>query len=260
MDTKETGLYYILIISSGIISGILLYAFITAVMQQAKNRWVHFQEIESEINSLEQERTRIAADLHDDLGPVLSAAIMKLAALKHLQAGDAQLVNSSISNIETITGRIRAIAAGLMPSVLANKGLVVAVGYFIQNLNLNSKVHITLDADDLPPLNHAVNIHLYRILQEIIHNSCKHGNAARLRINIQYRKGSIILATVDDGAGFDYDEVLRQKKGYGLLNIQNRVQFMNGNFHIKTSNGTRYYIEIPLPGLSEKMQPVNKTS
>jgi signal transduction histidine kinase len=246
MDPKETGLYHILIITSVVVCCILLYAFITAILQQARYRWAHHREIESEINALEAERKRIAADLHDDLGPVLSSAIMKLDAIKYLGAEDALLVNSSISYLEKITGRVRSIAANLMPSVLTDKGLVTAIEYFIQNLNLDNIIRITLQADELPPLGQAVKVHLYRILQEIIHNSCKHGHVTKLRISIRCSDHKIILATIDDGTGFDLEEVSRQKKGYGLLNIQNRVQLLNGNLHIEAKKGTRYYIEIPM--------------
>jgi signal transduction histidine kinase len=169
---------------------------------------------------------------------------MKLASVKNLDPGDTVLVNSSIRNLENITGRIRAIATGLMPSVLADRELVQAVQYFIDSID--SKVKITLQAEELPAVSQAAKVHIYRILQEIIHNSCKHGNVTRLRIHFRHRKNLLVIATVDNGCGFDYDNILKAKKGHGLLNIQNRVQILNGDIHIDTGGGTRYFIEIPL--------------
>lgn len=245
MDSQETELYKLLIIAALVISSILVYSFMAALRQQARYRKVHNREIGSEINALENERKRIAADLHDDLGPVLSAAKMKLSGIVGINTQNEELVDKSIQYIEVISGRLRAIAAGLLPAVLLDKGLVVAVQQYIRNLGMDGRLSIMLHAGTLPPLQQDLSIHLYRILQEIIHNTCKHGNASRLQIIIVFSQNHIILSTADDGAGFDFAEMIRQKKGHGLLNIRNRVQLLDGNFNVKTNSGTRYYIEIP---------------
>jgi len=154
-------------------------------------------------------------------------------------------VNKSIEHIENITGRLRTIASGLMPAVLLDKGPVIAVQQFIRHLQLSNSIRVSLHTADLPRFTQQTNIHLYRIMQEIIHNCCKHAGASRLHIRVYQKGNNIILATADDGTGFDYEDVMRQKKGYGLLNIQNRVQLLNGNCNMQTTGGTRYFIEIP---------------
>lgn len=246
MDTQETELYKLLIITAFVISSILVYSFFAALRQQVRYRQVHNREIGSEINALENERKRIAADLHDDLGPVLSAAKMKLSGISGVDGHNAQLVGKSMEYIENISGRLRSIAAGLLPAVLLDKGLVIALQQYIRNLDISDTLSIKLHAGNLPMLEHEVNIHLYRIMQEIIHNTCKHGNATRLHMEILFYGNKLVLSTADDGTGFNYTEMTRQKKGHGLLNIQNRVQLLDGNLNVQTDKGTCYYIEIPV--------------
>ena len=248
MDTQETSLYQIIILAAVVISSILIYSFLTALRQQANYCKHYNKEIRAGIISLENERKRIAADLHDDLGPVLSAAKMKMSVINATTTADKALLDKSIEYIENMTGKIRIIAGGLMPAVLLDKGPVMATRQFIETLSLNHELEIELHAAPLPALNQHASIHLYRILQEIIHNSIKHAQAKKLLINIYANKKQLIVASADNGKGFNYQKTLQQTNGYGLSNIQSRVQLLNGSIHVQSVTGTQYYIEFPQKG------------
>jgi len=95
------------------------------------------------------------------------------------------------------------------------------------------------------------SIHLYRITQEIIHNSLKHARAKRLVIKMYTKNNEFILAATDDGIGFSSLQKSNQQKGFGLTGIHNRVHLLNGRVNIRSKPGTSYFIQIPLESLRD---------
>ena len=248
MDTQETSLYQLIIIASLVICSILIYAFVTALRQQASYSRYQGKEISSGITVLENERRRIAADLHDDLGPVLSATKMYLSEIQPATPLDAELLDKSVWHINRMNNKIRAIAAGLMPAVLVDKGPVMAAVQFSGSLSLDHGLRIVVEADTLPVLSQEASVHFFRIMQEIMHNTCKHAQASKLLLQVKVNSNSIMLSTADNGTGFDVEKTLRKTDGCGLANIQSRVQLLQGKLNIRSVNGTQYYIEFPLAG------------
>jgi len=236
-------------------AGILLYAFVTAIMQQLRYRAQHHNEVESEILAGENERRWLAADMHDDLGPLLSATKMNLSAIDGKDQSDNTLMNESIQYIDEISDKIRSLARGLMPNVLLDKGLAKAVQQFINNMGNAGNVDIQLKVETIPQLHVNASIHLYRIIQEIIHNCLKHAHANRLIIKIYTRNNNLVLAASDDGIGFKLKNSFKQHSGYGLTGIRNRVHLLNGSFNLRSQPGTSYFIEIPVSNLSDTEKP-----
>ncbi|MEP7238745.1 MAG: ATP-binding protein [Ferruginibacter sp.] len=250
MDTQETGLYNILRITTVITSGILLYALITAVLQQVKYRAEHNREVGSEILARENERRWLAADMHDDLGPLLSAAKMAISAIHKENETDKVLLDQSMEHLDEITGKIRTLARGLMPAILLAKGLAMALQQFIKTVGTTTNMEIELTVLPLPHFTPDATIHLYRIVQEIIHNSIKHARARRLVINIYVHNNQLVLSAADDGIGFSNHKKKLQSGGYGLTGIKNRVHLLNGDFNLRSRSGTAYFIQIPQAGLT----------
>lgn len=249
MHPIEAKLYYIFMMSVIVIGTIIFYSILSLVRMQAKYRRLYNSRIESEVVKLEDERKRIAEDLHDECGPVLTSAVMKLSAVVPKDQQQEILINKALDYIGAITKRIREVATGLMPTVLHDKGAVRALEEFISKINdTGTTLQIILDAEELPPLFPHKSIHIYRILQEIIHNTIRHAGATKLLINIYTTKKNIVIATSDNGAGFNFKEKLKSNQGFGLRNISSRVQLLLGTLNVDDSKkkGTRYYIEIPL--------------
>lgn len=255
MDTQETGLYYILIITSVVTSGVLLYAFITAILQQIHYRVQHNLEVESEILASEKERSWLAADMHDDLGPLLSATKMSLSAIGAKNKADLVLLEESMQQIDVVNAKIRSLARGLMPDILLQKGLQLALQQFIKTLGNAYTLSIELKLQPMPPISDNASIHLYRIIQEIIHNCLKHARANQLVIKVYTKNNELILAAADDGIGFKTFKRTHQPKGFGLTGIQNRVHLLNGRFNLRSHPGTSYFIQIPLDSLREGSSP-----
>ena len=133
MDTPEKEYYNSIIIVVIIVGIVLLYFIITAIRYQRRSLRLHKERIQAEIDTLENERKRIAADLHDELGPLLSAVKLQINNLETTDPGDMQVVEKSSQYIDTIITKLREISNDLMPNTLLRKGLKNAIVEFIDN-------------------------------------------------------------------------------------------------------------------------------
>ena len=165
-------------------------------------------------------------------------------------ASQEALLDKSMDHLDEITGKIRSLAWELMPAILLDKGLAMALQQFIKSQDKPGNPDIELTVLPLPRLTPNATIHLYRIMQEIIHNSIKHAGARRLIINMYVHNNQLILAASDDGTGFKNHKKTQQQKGYGLTGIKNRVHLLNGNFNLRSRSGTGYFIKIPLTAIT----------
>jgi signal transduction histidine kinase len=197
---------------------------------------------------LEKERVRVAADLHDQLGPVLSAAKFKLSSIENLLPDEERKLKDSILYIDNILEQIREISNNLTPNTLKREGLVAAIKEFADQLTANSQLKVFIEQNYLFEFPQRQEIHVFRIVQEIIHNTAKHANATKLIIKIVLEKNKMILASVDNGKGFDYHPIYKKNIGLGLNNIRSRVDILGGEFNIssKIGTGTSYMIVIPM--------------
>lgn len=248
MDPKETATYHAVLIAASVIGTIILYFIISVIRYQRSNRNRFRNKLHAEITLLEKERARIAADLHDELGPLLSAVKFKLDKIDEQPGSNKALAEASMQYIDNILLQVRGIAYGLMPITLIRNGLVPALEEFITQTAQNSSLKIHFRHQNLPPLSPEISIHLYRILQELIHNTVKHAFATRLNISLGSDNKSVIIAAADDGDGFNPANT-GTVPGIGLQSLKNRTELLSGDIHIKSApgKGTSIYIEIPLP-------------
>ena len=248
MDTPEKE-YYDALIAVVIIVGIVIsYFIITAIRYQRRSLRIHKERIRAEIDTLENERKRIAADLHDELGPLLSAVKLQINNLETLDPGDLQIIGKSSQYIDSIITKLREISNDLMPNTLLRKGLKNAIVEFIDNSQDTYKLPVKFICEQDLALAQDKEINLYRIVQEITHNTLKHAKATMLIIKISIQDDRLFLMTADNGVGFDYFSKIRDNSGLGLRNLQSRTEVMGGEFNCVSTpeKGTAYTIEIPL--------------
>jgi signal transduction histidine kinase len=248
MDTQEKDFFKAIIIVTGILAIIISYFLITIIRHQRRNLHLHKAKIMAEITTLENERKRIASDLHDELGPLLSAVKLQITNLETEHPHDLTLIDKSSGHIDDIIRRLREISNNLMPNTLLRKGLRVAIEDSISRIKDVHPLQITLSFPDEIVLSQDKEINLYRIIQEIIHNTIKHAQAKNLRLIFTLEKGRIVLRTDDDGIGFNYELRSKSSSGFGLLNLQSRTEVMGGEFSYSSEKdrGTRYLFEIPV--------------
>ena len=248
MGTSETTIFTAIIMTSVILGAVFLYFFISIVRQQRRNNALYKSKILAEITTLENERKRTAADLHDELGPILSAVKFQINSFELKDKDDEENLVKANKNIDTIISRMRGIANDLMPNTLLRKGLVPAMESSIEAMNQANRLGIEFSAVPLPDLPENTAINLYRILQEVIHNTIKHARASKLKIELKSMNGQLIILTEDNGIGFDYSGKSKQASGLGLRNLLSRTEILGGSMYVdsKPDKGTRFTFEIPL--------------
>lgn len=135
MDAHQTTIFTAILLTSLIIGGILLFFIISLVRQQRRNNELYKAKILAEITTLENERTRVANDLHDELGPLLSAIKFKLSSIETHLPEDEIVMQETSEHIVDIIRRMREISNDLMPNTLIRKGLVFAIEEFIYKVS-----------------------------------------------------------------------------------------------------------------------------
>lgn len=248
MDAQETSIFSAVLITSIVLAVVLIYFIITIVRHQRRNQQLYKLKILAEITTLENERARIAADLHDELGPILSAVKFKINSLDIHSEDDQVILDKSNKNIDDIIRRMREISNDLLPNTLLRKGLIASLEESIDNLKKTNTLEIIFIHHEIPDLTKDRAINIYRIIQEIIHNTIKHANASQLKIEFTINKRNLIILTEDNGKGFDYIQQSKENAGLGLRNLLSRTDVLGGNMYIESRNakGTKYTFEIPI--------------
>ncbi len=206
------------------------------------------------IKAQEEERKRVAREIHD--GPAQSMANIVMRAefcLKLLDMSPKKVRNELISlqNIVRISLMdVRKIIFDLRPMVLDDLGLVPAIKRYLSNYKeqYGLQVEFTYSGQQAR-LENSVEVALFRIIQEIVSNIHKHACAKNSVIKIEMINNRVNIQVRDDGKGFDLDEVManKEREGYGLLGMQERVQLLNGEINIVTAPGKGTSISISVP-------------
>lgn len=248
MDAKETSFYTAVLIASIIIGVIICYFIISIIRQQRKNLELYRQSVLAEITAMEKERARIAADLHDELGPMLSAIKLKIGSFELPDVDDQKEAEKTNEHIDSLMKRMREISYDLIPNTLIRKGLVVALKEFVEYTNESGQLKINFNAEESVSTEQQKAIHIYRIVQEVINNTLRHSGAKLLNINLKQENGTLFLSTIDDGVGFDHQAASKGEGGIGLRNILNRTEIIGGQMFIESEKhkGTKYTFEIPV--------------
>ena len=185
MDAHETSIFSAVLITSIVLGVVLIYFIITIVRHQRRNLQLYKLKILAEITTLENERARIAADLHDELGPILSAVKFKINSLDITFEDDQVILDKSNKNIDDIIRRMREISNDLLPNTLLRKGLIAALEESIDNLNKTNTLDIIFIHHEIPDYPKEKAINIYRIIQEIIHNTIKTCKCFRIENRVE---------------------------------------------------------------------------
>ena len=187
----------------------------------------------------ENERTRLARDLHDGLGGLLSGLKLSLTSMKGnvlLSQENLNHFNHALGLLDNSMKELRRVAHNMMPEALTKFGIKDALTDFCAGL-ANSKVEIKFRFyGNGKRLDHNYEINLYRIAQELINNSIKHASATEIVLLIVQEEQRIHLTVQDNGIGFDL-KILDKSTGLGIANIRSRVEALNGKLEIFSESG-----------------------
>ena len=188
----------------------------------------------------ETERKRIATDLHDGVGQLMSAAKMNLSAiesdLNFTSITQKNAYDKAMALVDEGCKEVRAVSHNMMPNALLRAGLASAVREFLDNLNSNV-IKINLYTDGLNErIDSNTEIILYRVIQECVNNVIKHAKATLLDISIVKESDNISVTIEDNGVGFD-KTLLKNDTGIGLKNIETRMAFLKGSVEWESQPG-----------------------
>ena len=199
------------------------------------------------VNGQEDERKRIAKELHDGLGVLLSTAKMQFSAIKDKSPENKPLIEKATKLLEQATGDVRRISHNMMPGLLTKFGFYEAVEDLFDQINdaegPAAEIRIEGETTRLPE---NIEIMLYRIVQEMVNNTLKHADAHKVSLTIKVLQDQLNIQFSDDGKGFDGPEKM-DSKTMGLTSILSRVKFLNGTVNVesKPGEGCTYFIQIP---------------
>lgn len=217
----------------------IIITFFIITMLRHHRRYVKLQKerMLNEIAILENERKRMAYDLHDGLGPMLSAIKLNINSIETNTDEDKAIIQKASNHIDDGIKNMRSISYNLLPVTLERKGLFEALREFIEYSSAKSKLPIQLFLKHLVEVPKEKEIHIFRILQEIIHNSIKHAQAKNLYIGFGYEDERIVIFAKDDGIGFDVAKIKETSGGLGLKSIESRADILNCLVLIESSPG-----------------------
>lgn len=242
------------------IAVLVLMLFVITRQRLMKDRIIRIKEIErlkeeklalaakSLVEGQEEERKRVASELHDGLGILLSTVKLQFTSIKEALPAKSELLNRASELLERASGDVRRISHNLMPGNLVRFGLFDALEDLFESLRDGKLIHAELHvkgSEKRLPENHEIMI--YRMAQELVNNTLKHARASNISLLINNMPDEVILHYADDGAGFDPEDI-GDGGSLGLRSIRSRVDFLNGDLQIESSpgKGAAFFIHIPL--------------
>lgn len=207
------------------------------------------KHLQTEIAARENERERIAHDLHDEVGALLSTTKLYLTIqqpskeiTEHTKKVASELLDEAIL-------KLRSIAQNLLPESLKLFGLVKAIEHSCRQIENAGSLSIDFQHHLEHRLPSDAEIHLYRIVQELLNNAIKHAKASQVGLSLFQQTDDIILTYEDNGVGFEVEET-KKISSLGLTTLGSRVQVLQGGMQLKSTPGNGVNITITIPSFN----------
>ena len=210
--------------------------------------------LNSMLEGQEQERRRIAQEIHDGIGPLLSTIKLNLETIasdlnEQTSAAVLNNIHSTSEILDSAAEDLRSISRDLMPKLLIDFGLTEAFDNLCRRINNTKKIKVNFyHSLEKERLDNLTELGLYRIGQELLNNALKHSGASVINIQLIQHPNSIVLMIEDNGKGFDPNILNTENRGLGLINVESRAKAFGGDFFIDSINGegVTATVEIPL--------------
>ena len=243
---------------------VFIIIFVAYYQQKQANQQLALKELQEQhrrelmtatFRGQEEERRRLAEDLHDGIGTMLSVTKMSLNQLERQLNGEATMrtslqIQKTRSMIDETMTNVRRISRDLVPTTLEHFGLLPALEELADRAT-DGDLAVHLDCPEaisqLPP---ALDLMLYRIAQELVNNAMRHARALHITIQLICFEREVRLSVLDDGVGFDFDVVTENKQGgLGLRNIESRLSVVDGHvtFDVAPGRGSQIHVQVRLP-------------
>ena len=193
----------------------------------------------------DKERKRIALELHDNLGSILTSLNMFSDAIQsNSEPNKMKEIADKISETSRLANEeVRKISHSLDSGLLKHFGLKTAISQLMEAIESSKKIDVELELQIEDQLDNEVGLEIYRMIQELVNNTLKHSECNRIRLDISHIENEMSIIYHDDGIGFDLNKI---EQGMGLTNIGKRASKLNGGLSIESSpgKGSTFIIEI----------------
>ncbi len=263
---------WVILIGTLVVAILVVFIFLFLILYQRRvlRYQADLQRLESEkqqaltravLETQEGERRRLAEDLHDSVGQVLSAVKMNLSRLEKQHARhappDDEYLDMFVSTQEMVNdsiGEIRNIIRNILPPVLRDFGLVEALRDLCEKVQRATGLNVPFTYDGEPF--HAspdTEVMFYRVVQELFNNAIKHAQASEVRVTMLRRGPQLTLTFTDNGVGFEANQVAN---GLGLRGMESRVQLLKGDLRLESQpgKGTQTTIRVAMPEEERKAE------
>ncbi len=249
LERKEMIIFFL---SFGIVALVVLGWFVYKNREKKQKIETQIQQIvasKSIIKTQEDERTRIAKDLHDGLGGLLSGVKQSLHGMKNsfiMEANEAQSFEKTIDILDQGIRDLRNIAHNMIPENLIKFGLETAARDYCSYINNSNTLKVAFSPINMVDYHKdfTYSVTVYRIIQELVHNAVKHAEAKNLIVQLAAQSKTLQITIEDDGKGFDTNNTTN---GIGISNVRNRVSVLEGTMQITSNHlGTTINIELPI--------------
>ncbi len=202
----------------------------------------------------EAERKRIASDLHDDIGSILSAAKIYVNQLNPSADQDSyqELKSESTELIDNALVQIRNISHNLFPPNLEHVGFIQACEDLCLRIEKMKKIDVVFDYVEVPRFSKQKELSLYRILQELTNNTLKHAEATKIKLKFRSKGDSFEFYYKDNGKGFDFENKDKAEGGLGMKSIESRANSINASIEINTQIGSGFEFILALDERQEE--------
>jgi signal transduction histidine kinase len=204
------------------------------------------------LNIQDEERRRIARDLHDGVGQTLIGALMAVAEARPSGTALPAACESGLRQVEDLlqlaTREVRTVSHLLHPPLLDESGLMSAIRWFVEEFSKRSSIAVALDLDEEPNrLTQEIKTAVFRIVQEALTNVYRHSKAQVARIEMKCDKRCLSLTIKDNGKGIPASEASNGKTGVGLASMRERATLLGGTFGIQSDgSGTTVNVSVPV--------------
>ena len=238
-----------------LIGAIFLYLFLQQRQKLLQNKIVTIEQqkkielTQAIIDGEELERIRLAKELHDGIGGLMSMIKLQFTNFKksHVEIQQNDEYNSALDLLNTASQDIRKISHALMPSALERLGLIDAVEQFCSQMQTSGNFEIDFQHYGFDKrLSQKLELLVYRIIQELLNNIIKYAEAEEVLIQLTKNEHQLSITMEDDGKGFDIS-IIKNKDGIGLHSMQNRIELLGGKMDIDSAIGKGTSINIELP-------------
>jgi two-component system, NarL family, sensor kinase len=206
--------------------------------------------LQAALESQERERSRLASDLHDSVGAMLST--IKLTLHPVVKAGNGEPLDHTKQLLDETIETVRRISRDLLPTSLEKFGLTYAIKEMCERINLSGVIEVRVTETGMPvDMDKKREVLVYRIAQELVSNAMRHSQASALKVHMSW-SNHLLLTIRDNGQGFDYaslkDPGANRKAGLGLYNIETRVSLLGASLEYEAAQprGSQFMIKIPV--------------